>query len=153
MGILFLQRSAAIFYLIPIIIYFLFYYKKNSIKPIISSILGYTLIISLLTVYNYKKTNNIYFFPAEGKRDIYHYFSVPLLIKKNNDSKNKVLKDETLKAYKWLEVNNIKLEDKLDLNKTTNALSLVELIKNENENILRLHIIKQLKNFIHRCNK
>ena len=55
-GIMFLQRSAAVFYLIPIIIYFIFSYRSKSIKPIIVSVIGYTVIVSLLVIYNYKKT-------------------------------------------------------------------------------------------------
>jgi len=36
-GILFLQRSVGIFYIIPIIIYFIFSYRSKSVKPIIAS--------------------------------------------------------------------------------------------------------------------
>ena len=67
LGLLFLQRSVGVFYLMPIIIYFLFSYKSKSIKPIIASVIGYTLIVSLLGFYNYKKTNIFLYFSIRGK--------------------------------------------------------------------------------------
>ena len=85
-GVLFLQRSVAIFYLMPIIIYFIFSYKRKSIKPIIASIIGYSLIVFLLGIYNYKKTDIFYIYPSEGKRDIYAYFAIPLLAQKEKIS-------------------------------------------------------------------
>ena len=106
-GVLFLQRSAAIFYLLPIIIYFIFSYKKKSIKPIIASIIGYILIISSLIFYNYKKTDNLHFFPSEGKYNIYQYFAIGVLAEKEKISGTEATKLEIQKAYRWLKKNKV----------------------------------------------
>jgi len=134
-AVLFLQRSAAIFYLIPIIIYLIFSYKRKSIKPIIASVIGYSLIAFLIGIYNYKKTDIFYIYPSEGKRDIYVYFSIPLLAQKEKISENEVLKKETQKAYKWLKDNNIKLKDEFDLLKMISVTSFTPFIKNEKAKI------------------
>lgn len=140
-GLMFLQRSAAIFYLIPIIIYFIFLYKEKSIKPIFFSIIGYSLIILLLTIFNYHKTKVFYFFPSEGKRDVYNYFSIDVLAEKEGLSISEVSKKEIQEIYKWLNDNNFKLNDindkgkKLDLNKFTSPLQFVEIIKYQNDRI------------------
>ena len=114
-GVLFLQRSVAIFYLIPIIIYFIFFYKSKSIKPIIASVIGYTLIVFLVGIYNYKKIDVFYFYPIGGKQDIYINLSIPLLSEKEKISEDEMHKKEVQKAYKWLKDNNIKLNDGFDL--------------------------------------
>jgi len=134
-GILFLQRSATVFYLIPIIIYFIFSYKSKSVKPIIASVIGYSLIVLLIGIYNYKKTDIFFFYPSEGKRDLYVYFSIPLLAQKEKISENEVQKKEIQKAYKWLKDNNIKLEDEFDLLKMINVTSFLLFIKNEKTKI------------------
>ena len=101
-SILFLQRSVAIIYLMPIIIYFIFSFKSKSIKPIIASVIGYSLIVFLVGIYNYKKIDVFYFYPVGGKQDIYISFSIPLLSKKEKVSETEIHKKEVQKAYKWL---------------------------------------------------
>ena len=133
-GILFLQRSVAIFYLIPIIIYFIFFYRSKSIKPIIASVIGYTLIVFLVGIYNYKKIDVFYFYPIGGKQDIYLNLSIPLLSEKENIPEDEMHKKEVQKAYKWLKDNNIKLNDGFDL-EMTNVLTLVSFIENEKNKI------------------
>ena len=133
LGLLFLQRSVGIFYLIPIIIYFLFSYRSKSIKPIIASVIGYILIVSLLGFYNYKKTNIFYIFPLEGKRDIYVHFSIPLLAQKEKINEKEVRKKEVQRFHKWLKDNNVKLKDDYDLDEITSVVAFSNLIKNEKD--------------------
>jgi len=133
-GVLFLQRSVAIFYLIPIIIYFIFFYKSKSIKPIIASVIGYMLIVFLVGIYNYKKIDVFYFYPIGGKQDIYINLSIPLLSEKEKISEDEMHKKEVQKAYKWLKDNNIKLNDGFDL-ETTHVFNFVSFIENEKSKI------------------
>jgi len=130
-GILFLQRSAGIFYLVPIIIYFIFSFRSKSIKPIVASIIGYTLIVFLLGIYNYKKTDIFYFFPSEGKRDVYFYFSIPVLAQKEKISEAEIRKKEVQRIRKWLKDNNIELKDGFDLANMTNILGFMSFVKDE----------------------
>ena len=134
-GVLFLQRSVAIFYLIPIIIYFIFFYRSKSIKPIIASVIGYTLIVFLVGIYNYKKIDVFYFFPIGGKQDIHNNLFIPLLSEKEKISGDEMYKKEVQKAYKWLKDNNIKLKDGFDLDKTNDVLTFVSFIENEKSKI------------------
>jgi hypothetical protein len=46
-----------------------------------------------------------------------------------------VEKKEIQKAYKWLKDNNIKLEDEFDLEKVSNIMELLNIIKNEKDKI------------------
>ena len=130
-GILFLQRSVAIFYLMPIIIYFIFSYKSKSVKPIIASVVGYALIVLLIGVYNYKKTDVFHFFPAVGKQDIFIYFSIPLLAQKEKISETEIQNKEIQKAYKWSKDNNIQLKDGFDLDKVIKIVHFQNFIKNK----------------------
>jgi len=138
-GVMFLQRSASFFYLIPIIIYFIFSYKRKSIKPIFASVIGYILIVFLMGIYNYKKTDIFYFYPREGKRDVYLYFSVPIIAQKEKISITEAHKQEAQEAYKWSKDNNIEIfalgGDKIDLDKMPNALWLIKRTGNQKDKI------------------
>ena len=135
MGVLFLQRSAGIFYLMPIIIYFIFSFRSKSIKPIVASIIGYTLIVFLIGIYNYKKTDVFYFFPREGKIDLYFSFSIPMLAQKEKISEPEIQKKEIQRIYKWLKDNNIKLKDGTDLANTPTVHHFHLFIKDEKTKI------------------
>ena len=126
-GMLFLQRSVGVFYLVPIIIYFIFSYKRKSIKPILVSIIGYSLIVSLLVIYNYKKTDVLFFFPSEGKHDVHQYFSIPILAIKNKISETEASKQEAQRAFKWIKDNNLQLNDWLDIDQMAGEVELVEI--------------------------
>jgi len=128
-GILFLQRSVGIFYLMPIIIYFIFSFRSKSIKPIVASIIGYTLIVFLIGIYNYKKTDVFYFFPSEGKIDSYISFSIPALAQKEKISEPEVHKKEIQRIYEWLKDNNIKLKDGFDQANMANVYGFRTFIK------------------------
>jgi len=134
-SILFLQRSVAIIYLMPIIIYFIFSFKSKSIKPIIASVIGYSLIVFLVGIYNYKKIDVFYIYPTEGKLVVYNSFSTPLLALKEKISETEVKKKEVQKIYKWLKDNNIKLGDGFDLDKAFDISYLIEFIKNEKDKV------------------
>jgi hypothetical protein len=134
-GIMFLQRSVAVFYFIPIIIYFAYAFKFDSIKPIIATLIGYGLIASLVGMFNYNKTSFFYIFPSEGKRDVYNTFSLPVIAKANNISVSKAYIPEIKKSYDWLKENNIELKEPINLKEMTAVLSFLSYIKNENDKI------------------
>jgi len=134
-GVLFLQRTVGAYYLIPIIIYFIFSYRRKSIKPIIASAIGYILIVFLIGIYNYKKTDVLYFVPLEGKYGAHNYFFVNVLAERDKISENEVLKKEVQKAYKWLKDNNIKLKNEPDLDKMASVLNLAPFFNNEKDKI------------------
>lgn len=134
-GVLFLQRTVGAYYLIPIIIYFIFYYKRKSIKPIIASVMGYTLIVLLIGVYNYKKTDVLFFIPLEGKYGAHHYFFVKVFAEKNKISVNQARKEEAQKAYIWLKNNNFKFKNEPDLDKIANVLNLSTFVENKKDKI------------------
>jgi hypothetical protein len=127
----------------PIIIYFIFSFRSKSIKPIVASIIGYTLIIFLIGIYNYKKTSVFYFFPSEGKTDLYASFSIPLLALKEKISEPEVQKKEIQRVNEWLKDNNIKLKDGFDLTKIASVFDFRTFMKNEKTKIIFYNYINK----------
>lgn len=119
LGILFLQRSAGIFYIFVVIIYYLLFLKKNKIMSIMLIVSTYSIICFGLGIHNYKKSGVFYIMPLEGKYGMYRYFSLGILAKTNNISEDLVIKSEKKKSYEWV-VKNFSPQEKNNLIKIKN---------------------------------
>lgn len=135
LGILFLQRSAGVFYIFIIIFYYIFLLKKESIRPIFFISIAYVLIIILLGFHNYKRSGVFYIMPTEGKYAIHRYFANDVLSKSLNINPIQSEKLESELTYKWLKDNKIKLDSNLDHKKINTSLAYRAYIKDEKERI------------------
>jgi len=130
LGIAFLQRSAGLYYIFPIFIFYIFLFKKNFFKPFLSTALGFSSILILIGSYNQYKTNVFYIVPPESTYTIHQYFATDVLRKKMNMSHLQANDYEINLAYKWVKKNNIKLNENVfnDENyKQENVLNFREL--------------------------
>ena len=114
LGILFLQRSAGMFYIFVVVIYYLLFLKKNKITNIFLIITTYSIICFGLGMHNYKKSGVFYVMPLEGKYGMYRYFSLGILGQVNNMSEELVIKSEKKKSYEWM-VRNFSPQEKNNL--------------------------------------
>jgi len=134
-GLLFLQRSAGIFYIFPILLCSFFLFKKKIINVFLGMISGFTIILILLGSYNFYKTKEVYIFPSEGKYSVFLYFSILVAADKLNISPAEVLEIEADKSLQWLRDNNIKLDDKASSIKIKSPLKLRPYFLNEKEKL------------------
>jgi len=118
LGLLFIQRSAGIFYVIIVFFYYLFTIKNNKLKKIIFLILPYFLICLLIGIHNYKRSNIFYVMPTEGKYGMYKYFAKNILIEAKNLNIDEVNKIEMIKSIEWIRNNmkNINYKDFENIN-------------------------------------
>ena len=106
LALLAIQRSPAIFYIIPIIIYFLIVLKKEIYPKILFVLLGYSL-ISLFTGYhNYVRAGVFYIIPNEVRGNIYLYL-IPSII-----SEEKKINEDRL-VLEWVKKNQININAEL----------------------------------------
>ena len=109
LGLMFLQKLVAIYYIIPISIYYILKLKNKSIMPLITIVLFNTLIIFLVGYGNYKRSNIFYFMPPSSKSTLHLYFPISIISKAEKIDEsvihNKIEEDRA----KWIEENNINL--------------------------------------------
>ena len=130
-GILYLQRSIAIFYFIPILIFFILERKK--INYIFTYLSGILLIISILTAHNYFRIGVIQFTPYQSKVDLYHFLIPNVLDKKDNEISESDLSliDEKIKLYEIQNSLNLEKEkDRLIYGNHVRNLSVQYLLNN-----------------------
>ena len=107
LGIMFTISQEIFLYIVPLLFYFFVLFKKKSIKPILSLVIGYLLILVIIAFHNYKKIGVAYFMPFGSKTALYLYLAPQVLAKKNNSSVSQARKKMKEQAKIWIEKNNI----------------------------------------------
>lgn len=114
LAVVYLQRSVAVFLIIvPSIVIYLKYNKKSFIK-IFNLIISFCIILIILGLLNYNRSNVFYFFPTQTIDNLYNYF-LPKVDSKifnisENESKIKLRKDK----LKFATNNNLDLDKEID---------------------------------------
>ena len=114
LGILYLQRSVAIFYIIPILIFFYFKDKNKIIRTIFLISFGYILIHLLVGFHNYKRSGIFYSTSTQAKDGFYIYLAPNILANKLNISSDDAFNILNKKKNEWALNNNLNLETEKD---------------------------------------
>ena len=115
-GILYLQRTVSIYFFILVIIYILFFSKK---KIYLTSIFitGYLIVLILLGVSNYKRSDVFYITSTQAKDGFWMYLVPNILIERDKIDFSEVTKILDKKMNSWKLENNINDND-LKIEKT-----------------------------------
>ncbi len=134
-GLAFLQRSGAVYYIVPVLICYVFLFKKKIVYPFLGILSGFVLICFLIGMYNQHKTGKFYFYPPEGKWGMYSYFSVYVLADKLNVSGDEARMIELKKTLKWAKENNIEFKKDPNFEKINSPMKLIGNFSNEIDQI------------------
>ena len=110
LGVMFTISQETFFYFVPLIFYLLLIFKKKSLKPILGLLVGYIVILSIISFHNYKRTGTAYFMTYGSKTSLYLYLAPQVLSIKENLSVDQAQKKIRDKKKIWIEKNNINLE-------------------------------------------
>ena len=110
LGIIFLQKTVAIFLIFFVVIYLIFDEKEKKILNNLILFVGFIIVLSFLTLDNYKKTGIAYIMPTQTKTAHYHYIA-KRIVKENEGSIIKLKKEEE----KW-KIENYYNEDNFKSN-------------------------------------
>ncbi len=134
-GLAFLQRSGGVFYILPVLLCYIFLFRKKITNPFLGVVSGFMLVCILIGMYNYHKTKVFYVFPPGGKWGMYSYFSVYVLADQLNVSGAEARKYEVKKVLEWADKNNIKFKNELDLTKMKQPLNFRSYFLTEKDKI------------------
>ncbi len=108
LGIMFAISQEFFLYIIPLIFYLFILFKKKSIKPILSLLVGYSLVLMIISFHNYKRIGEPNLSVLSGGHTaLYIYFAPHVLAKKNNSSIEEATKKMNEQTKIWIEKNNI----------------------------------------------
>ena len=105
LGLLFIQRSAGIFYIFLIITYYFITLESDKFKKITLISISYLFICLILGFHNFKRAGIFYVMPTEGKYGMYKYFAKNILSQSEKISVEEINKKEVKKSLIWIEKN------------------------------------------------
>jgi hypothetical protein len=113
-GLLYLQKTTAMFYIFPVILYFAISIKNKRTVSIVSFVFGYLFVILFLGYHNFKRSNIFYVIPKQSKVSHYHYLVPQVISIKNNISESEIRRGQKKSELKWIIENNINLNSEKD---------------------------------------
>ena len=111
LAILSMQKEVAMFYIIPVIIYFSFFLKQYKIKNFLSLIIGFIIIQSFVGFNNYIRSGTFYIMPSTTKTDLHQLVVTPVMSKKLNITTTEFETLEGKVALNWINKNSITLSE------------------------------------------
>ena len=114
LGVMFLQKLVAIYYIIPIFVYYVIKLKYKAIIPFLFILIFYVSIIGLNGYGNYKRAGIFYFMPPSSKITLHLYFPNIIISKGENISPSEAKKVVDTKKIEWINKNNINLKNGKD---------------------------------------
>ena len=116
-GLMYLQKTVAIFFIFPVIFYLVISKRKSCLIPILSLIFGYLIVLSILGYHNFKRSDIFHVTPKQSKDAFYQILVPQVLSKKNNisefEARSLVEKNERI----WIKNNKINSNDFKDSRK------------------------------------
>jgi len=115
LGILYLQRSVAIFYIFPVLIYFYLTFRENFIKYASLILITLFSVHAFVGFHNYKRIGIFYTISTQAKAGFYDYLLPEIISNKKNISQSEAKLFLEKKTKTWMKKNNLS-EDMFDLN-------------------------------------
>ncbi len=109
-GLLSLQKQIAIFYIVPITLYFLFFDRRKILRNLSFIIIGFYIIQIFIGLSNYYRSGKFYIMTADTKVEMHRNMVVKVMSKKLNISHKEFKELEGEIVLDWIKLNNIKID-------------------------------------------
>ena len=116
LGILSLQKEYSIFYIVPVVIYFIFTSNNLKYQKIFILFLSFSAVQLFLGFNNYKRSGNFYIMSADSKVNLHIDLTEKVMKKKYKISQEEFKIIEGKESLKWVINNSIKFDEKKIIN-------------------------------------
>ncbi len=114
LGVMFMQKPFVIYFIIPLILYYLYIFKKKSFLPITMLMSGYLLILMFIGLSNHQRIGKFYVMPGLTNYGLYYYVSDNIISKSKKISIMEARQNRFKETNKWIKTNNISLDKEHD---------------------------------------
>jgi len=127
LGLMYLQKTVAMFFIFPVIFYLIISKKKHRIISIGSLIFGFSIILLILGYHNFKRSDIFYVTAGQSKRAHFNYLVPQIISKKNNIPVFEAFKKITEYENNWIKINNVDVNKEKDRRKLYNFQQIFAL--------------------------
>lgn len=114
LGLMFMQKSFMIYFIIPLIFFKIYTSRKKSIMPVLSMISGYFIMLIIVGYTNYQRVDQFYIEPGISKYALYHYAVDEIESSSTNIPISQIRKKRIKLKEKWIQENNISIDSEKD---------------------------------------
>ena len=111
LALLTLQKQMTIFYIIPLLLFYLYFEKKYKFKKISIILVSFFVIISLLGINNYYRSGQFYILTSDTKLNFYLYFILKVAPEIENKSRKEFDEKEGLLVSNWMDEKDISYDE------------------------------------------
>jgi hypothetical protein len=114
LGIFYLQRSVAIFYILIVFIYFIIFIREKILRNLFLIFAGFMIVLAFIGFHNYKRAGVFYVTSTQAKDGFYVYLAPEILSKKYNINSNLALTNLQKKKLSWINENKLNIDKEID---------------------------------------
>ena len=114
LGIFYLQRSVAIFYILVVFIYFIIFIREKILRNLFLIFTGFMIVLAFIGFHNYKRAGVFYVTSTQAKDGFYVYLAPEILSKKYNINSKLVLQNLQSAKVSWIFENKINIDNERD---------------------------------------
>ena len=114
LGIFYLQRSVAIFYILVVFIYFIIFIREKIFRNLFLIFTGFMIVLAFIGFHNYKRAGFFYVTSTQAKDGFYVYLAPEILSKKYNINSKLVLQNLQSAKVSWIFENKINIDNERD---------------------------------------
>jgi hypothetical protein len=119
-GLMYLQKTVAMFFIFPVIFYFIVSKKRGDLISILNLIFGFLIILFILGYHNFKKTGIFYLAAEQSKKAHYQVLAPQILAEKNHIPEDEIRKSIIQLEENWIKDNTINLNNFEDRRRLSN---------------------------------
>ena len=139
LGLLFLQRSVAIYYIFIVLIYYLFFLKEFKFKKIFILFFSYSLILLFLGYHNFNRSSVFQIKPTQAMDGFYVYMTQNIIAEKNGKSLSETIDMMEDEKNTWVEENNINFKNEKD------KIKYYKYLEKKSFNIIKSNLFLSIK--------
>ena len=109
LGVMFGVSVESFYLILPIIIFQILKFKKKSLKIVASSIFGFIIVLSIISLHNFKRTNTFFFMNDGAKSALYFYIAPSVLSISESIPIESAQSKMNIEKLEWINENKIKV--------------------------------------------
>lgn len=143
-GLLFLQRSVALYYILVILIYYFLILPRNEYHKILFVFFGYLIVLFFLGYHNFSRSAVFQIKPTQAMDGFYVYMVPNILAEKKSKPISDILTELEIESKNWI------LDNKIDLSIESEKIKYYSYLEDQSFKIINSNLYLSIKFIIKR---
>ena len=143
-GIMFLQRSVSIYYILIVLMYYILILRGKNYYKILIIVLGYITVLSFLGYHNFNRSSVFQIKPTQAMDGFYVYMIPNILAEKKSQPVSNILAELEIESKNWI------LDNKIDLSIESEKIKYYKYLEDKSFKIIKSNLYLSFKFIVKR---